>query len=288
MQPDWFSNAIASKAESKTTSHANAKIHYLHWPNTGKPGLVLVHGHAAHAHWWDFIAPMLKSNYDIIAPDLSGCGDSDHRSSYSAELFAEEIRTCAQAAELIKPMLVGHSFGGAMSRISAHLFPEVFSGLVIADSMISTRRGNRTPPTMPRSKTRYYKTLKEGMRRFRLRPPQPSENKFVLNYIAAHSLRETDQGFVFKLDPATFAKMPNDSIYPAASDMVKSLSIPVGFIYGKKSRFFPESVVDGLTEIFDPRFITAIPNAHHHVFVDQPLRFVDALDKMLGELSNEN
>ena len=34
-------------------------IHVALWGEEGDPGVVLVHGGAAHAHWWSFIAPQL-------------------------------------------------------------------------------------------------------------------------------------------------------------------------------------------------------------------------------------
>jgi pimeloyl-ACP methyl ester carboxylesterase len=34
-------------------------IHYIEWGEPTRPGIVLVHGGAAHAEWWSFIAPLL-------------------------------------------------------------------------------------------------------------------------------------------------------------------------------------------------------------------------------------
>ena len=44
-----------------------------------RPGLLLVHGNAAHAYWWSFIAPLLARDYNVAAMDLSGMGDSGWR-----------------------------------------------------------------------------------------------------------------------------------------------------------------------------------------------------------------
>jgi len=266
---------------------------------------MFVHGHAAHAHWWDFIAPAVSEGYDVVAIDLSGSGDSDHRDSYSAGLFAKEIVGCIEDARLASPVVVGHSFGGkeivgciedarlaspvvvghsfggSMTRIAAHLYPNKIKGIVIVDSVIPSQAGPRTPPPMPRSKTRYYPNLTEAKRRFRLRPPQPCDNDFILDHIAAHSVLETEQGYRFKLDSAVFAKMQVTEQFPPASDMITAMKMPVGFIYGVKSRFFTPEIVAELSMVVDERLTRSVPDAYHHVFLDQPLLFIERLKELL-------
>jgi len=49
----------------------------LRWAQAGKPGLLLVHGGFAHAHWWDFPSLLFFTDrYCVAAIDLSGMGDS--------------------------------------------------------------------------------------------------------------------------------------------------------------------------------------------------------------------
>jgi len=281
VQPSWFKQFVSQVPIDRTCVIDGAAIHYLHWPNPGKPGLMFVHGHAAHAHWWDFIAPAVSEGYDVVAIDLSGSGDSDHRDSYSAGLFAKEIVGCIEDARLASPVVVGHSFGGSMTRIAAHLYPNKIKGIVIVDSVIPSQAGPRTPPPMPRSKTRYYPNLTEAKRRFRLRPPQPCDNDFILDHIAAHSVLETEQGYRFKLDSAVFAKMQVTEQFPPASDMITAMKMPVGFIYGVKSRFFTPEIVAELSMVVDERLTRSVPDAYHHVFLDQPLLFIERLKELL-------
>ena len=55
-----------------------------------------MHGGAAHAHWWSFLAPQLAKQYYVVAPDLSGHGDSGRRTSYPRELWAREVLAVAE------------------------------------------------------------------------------------------------------------------------------------------------------------------------------------------------
>ena len=286
MQPKWFKQLIRVSPHDCTCIVEDATIAYRHWQNPGKPGLVFVHGHAAHSRWWDFIAPAFKQDYDIVAIDNSGSGNSDHRDQYSAVLFSEEIVSCINAAKLDSPIIVGHSFGGAMTRTTAYLHPQKLNAIVLIDSPLPSKKSSQTPMRIRTKRERFYDSLEQGKTRFRLRPPQPCKNSFILDYLAAHSLKSTPTGFKFKLDGAVFAKIISTKDLPSATDMVRNLTVPAGFIYGENSRFFPEAEVTSIKSIIDQKLIRVIPNAQHHVFLDQPLLFVKALKEILCRLNN--
>ena len=177
--PDWFQQYTTLARNDHWKTVAGARIHYQTWNDQeAKPGLLFVHGHAAHAHWWDFIAPAFIDKYKVAAMDMSGAGDSDHRDAYSARTFAQEIFTVAQALGE-DTIVVGHSLGGTMTRICGHLYGDRLGGIVIVDSNISRARGKRAPLPMPRRKDRIYTSIETGMRRFRLRPAQPSPPAYI-------------------------------------------------------------------------------------------------------------
>ena len=290
MPPNWFQQFTQAPCSNHSVNIDGANIHYQRWSGTGsaseKPGLLFVHGYGAHSHWWDFIAPAFVDKYDVVAMDMSGAGDSDHRDLYKVTNFANEIIGVCNDAQLHRPIIVGHSFGGAMTRIAAYLHADYLKGVVLVDSVMSRHRGKRIPPPGPRSRARYYKSLAEGAKRFRLRPPQPCSNKFIVDHIARYSLGQSEEGFYFKLDQSLFSRMQEDSKVdlPDAVTMVEETRCPVGFIYGSDSRFFPGEAADMLKEVIDPDLLQVVPDAHHHVFLDQPLLFIESLKSILASI----
>ena len=322
LSPSWFLKYLSTPISFNSLTVDGGEISYQRWSNSAKPiqddledgveddsksisairvnkpGLLFVHGYGAHAHWWDFIAPAFLDHYDVIAMDMSGAGESSHRSIYTATTFAEEIRGVCRDAKLRSPVIVGHSFGGAMTRIAAHLYGDEFKGIVIVDSAISrhisSKRGQRpvaaSPRTRVRTRMRHYQSITDGARRFRLRPPQPCENKFIVDHIAKHSLANSDQGFYFKLDQALFSKLQEDpdTDLPAAATMVANCPCQVGFIYGEKSRFFDDEAISTLNELIEPELLHRIPQAYHHVFLDQPKAFIDSLAQILKAMNSKN
>ena len=287
--PGWFRQFTTTPRRPRFIEVDGARIHYDTWPGQKeRPGLLFVHGNGAHSHWWDFIAPAFMDDFNVMAMDLSGAGDSGHRQRYSAGTFADEITAVLRDAGMERPIVAGHSFGGSMARITGYRYGETLGGLVLIDSGISGRRGRRQPPPRPRSVTRYYDTMSEAMKRFRLRPPQPCENTYLLDYIAEHSIEQTEHGYRYKLDQAMFAKMADsdDLDLPDAVTLIRKIKCPVGFIYGEQSRFFPPEAVALLKTVIVPDLLYSIPNAHHHVFLDQPLAFIDTLKQLLSRILN--
>ena len=58
----WFAAAIAREPERSTYEVDGAAIELLTWGDVGKPGLLFLHGNAAHADWWSFIAPLFADD----------------------------------------------------------------------------------------------------------------------------------------------------------------------------------------------------------------------------------
>ena len=282
MPPAWFSKYLNYQPNVGCFELEDTSISYRHWPNKEKPGLLFVHGHAAHARWWDFIAPAFKDSHNVAAIDLSGSGDSAHRRTYSTALFAREIIGCIDASEMKSTTVVGHSFGGTITRTAAYMYPEKIRAIVLADSHIPTQKAKPRSPVTLRDKRRYYQSLSEGIKRFRLRPPQPRPQHFIFNYIAEHSLRKTERGYCFKYDSRIFEKMTTEEDLPIATEMLRNIAMPIGLIYGKMSRFFSPPTIEALAKLIPPELSFGLAEAHHHVFLDQPEKFIEKLGALLS------
>src|SRR5712692_2957355 len=114
-------NEPAVTADAEPTSHyvrlGGIKLHYLDWGGDSSRLLILLHGGSAHAHWWDEAAPMLTCFAHVIALDFRGHGMSEwaQPADYGPGAYLEDV--VALAGHLgRKPVLVGHSMGGAVAQ----------------------------------------------------------------------------------------------------------------------------------------------------------------------------
>ena len=65
--PEWFRKALVAPRESRRVDVDGCDIHYLRWGGLNRPGIVLVHGGAAHAHWWTHFGPLLAGVFKDAA-----------------------------------------------------------------------------------------------------------------------------------------------------------------------------------------------------------------------------
>ncbi|MDA1075067.1 MAG: alpha/beta hydrolase [Proteobacteria bacterium] len=278
--PEWFFKAVETPSEEHTVEVDECDVHYRHWGDRSKPGLLLIHGMYAHSHWWDFIAPQLLDDYQVAAMDLTGMGDSDFRYSYDSVTFSNEIvAVCDDAGFDNNVIVVAHSFGGYMATRAAGLYPERFGALILVDSGI--RHPDEPIPDRPQmgGRAKAYPDKTTALGRFRLQPPQPCENEYIMEYIARNSLMPVDGGgWAWKFDddlPVTMKDMERQPEDYAA------LTLKFGLIYGEKSELFSAMTLDYMRELIPQEFpAVGLADAQHHVFLDQPLAFVAALKEM--------
>jgi pimeloyl-ACP methyl ester carboxylesterase len=281
--PEWFRKALEAPYEDREITVEGCPIHYLLWNRPGKPGLLLVHGGGAHAHWWRFLAPFFTDHYSVAALDLSGAGDSGRRDAYSGDLFAAELMgVCEDAGFDDKPIIVGHSFGGFVTMHTTTLYGDRLTGVVLVDSPVRPpdyqwQRDRKRAPIRPK---KIYPDFDAILERFRLMPPQNCANDYLVDYIGRHSVVPEEGGWTWKFDDQLFGKFRFGDMREA----LKSIPCRVGVLYGDRSALFTQEIADYMFEVLDSSVpFVSIPEADHHVFLDQPLPFVAALRTLLAE-----
>jgi pimeloyl-ACP methyl ester carboxylesterase len=122
----------AVPARGKFLELAGARIHYL--DKGAGPPIVMVHGLGGQSGNFGYaVVERLAGEFRVIAMDRPGSGYSTRASDDAARLKAQS----AFVAELIRklglgrPLLVGHSLGGAVALGVALDFPELVSGLAL-------------------------------------------------------------------------------------------------------------------------------------------------------------
>ncbi len=287
--PDWFRRAIDQPAQSRFVEVDGCPIHYLNWAidddekhADDRPGLLFIHGGGAHANWWRFIAPFFTKTHRVRAIDLSGMGDSGARDRYQPEIWAREIGdVLADGAPGPHPIIVGHSFGGLMAMKYGSGPGAVVAGVVIVDSPVQDPEDLPiAKPTSPhRSGPKIYPDLETALARFRLMPEQVCENAYITDFIARTSVKQVDGGWTWKFD---FKVMGSRRFGEPYGEELKALKCRSALIYGDRS-----AIVSGRTVAYMSRImgtsapVVEIPEAHHHVMLDQPLAFVAALRAIL-------
>jgi len=270
------------------TSHfieaGGLRLHYLEYgnrPTADRPVMLCLHGGAAHAHWFDFVAPDLLRDHRVIALDQRGHGDSQWADPpvYTYDRYAADLAEVVGKLDLRDFVLVGHSMGGIVSLLYAATYPGRLGRLVIADSIqrmteeraatlreVGTREGSR------------YATREEFVSRFRLRPAGTTAAPGIIRHLAEHSARHFPDGtWRHKFDRNVYALrevsdgMANWSRIAVPALLVKAARSP---------RISPEILAEVRSHRPEVAF-AEVADSDHHVTLDNPSGFVRAVRAFL-------
>jgi len=290
--PRWFTQALAQAPERRFVEVEGARIETLVWGEAGRPGLLFLHGHGAHADWYSFIAPLFAAHYRVVALSWSGMGGSDWRPSYSMDQFGREAAAVAEAAALfqadVAPVVVGHSFGALIALALAADCGHRFGGAVIVDPPVfrperlkqhkasKPQRVNLRPHNV-------YPTLASALARFRLLPQQPCANLFILDHIARRSLREVageaGPGWAWRFDWRLWSRLQRRN----PKSLIAAARCPLALVRGARSGLMSrEDAAFAMSLLGDGAPFVEVPDADHHVMLDQPLAFAAAIEALLA------
>lgn len=278
--PQWFTDAVHAPFESAFVDVDGVAIAYRAWGERGKPGLVFVHGNAAHLGWWSFLTPLFAAEYRVVALSLSGMGASGWRDrNYSIGGYAVEALAAAEVAGAClagPPILIGHSLGGMPVLRAAGVRDQIRAGIIV-DSALP---GPEMTESAPRLSLRTYPDLPTALGRFRLSPTQPCANAYIADYIARMALKQVEDGsWGWRFDPNLWGGMDLGDPW---RDLAQ-VEAPIAIIRGQFSHM-TSGAMDERIRATAPEgtpFID-IPEAYHHVMVDQPLALVASLRTLLA------
>ena len=119
--------------QRQTFTNNSMEISYLQWSDRGMP-LLLLHGMADHALVWSSLGDYLSSNYQVIAPDLRGHGESGKPTTgYHFQDYIGDLRALINHLGWTQAHILGHSWSAKIAAIWATQQPEVFKSLILVD-----------------------------------------------------------------------------------------------------------------------------------------------------------
>ena len=100
------------------------RLNYLDWGGNGPP-LILIHGIANSPHIFDEIAPLLRTDFRVLAYARRGHGHSDAPAGpYDAEALVEDLRRLLDNLHIERASFIGWSMGGNEMTAFAGQFPD--------------------------------------------------------------------------------------------------------------------------------------------------------------------
>jgi esterase len=254
----------------------------LEWGEPGRPALCFLHGGSAHAHWFDAVVPAFAARYHVVSLDQRGHGESDwaQPAAYSTGDFVSDLVGVVDTLGWERLALVGHSMGGHNAMAFAAWHPARLWALCVVDSRpliprerleVMHRRGHRGPRPHP--------SLDAALRSFRLLPPETTADPRLLEHLGREGIVQRDGGFVYRFDPAgNGMRRPVDG-WP----LLPRITAPTLLVRGEHSPVLPTAMAEEMRRRIPDARLVEIPGAYHHLVLDQPGAFAQALDRFLEE-----
>ena len=109
--------------------------------------MVLLHGNPGFVQDWGSVVDPLDENYRVLAFDRPGHGYSERpsASAVTPTVQARLLHAALERLQVADPILVGHSWGGALALIYALEYPEDVSGLVLIGTRAFPLEGAGNP-----------------------------------------------------------------------------------------------------------------------------------------------
>ena len=286
----WWQQALRHTSRSDYTVVDGTRLHYRCWEpaDPGQPLLLFAHGYRGNSHWWDWIAPSFTDRFRVAALDFSGMGASDTRREYTSESFAQDLLGVLAALGGNNATVVGHSIGGAFllhacaidSERSDEQFPDKAIGhAIVIDSWVRFPERDVQPQPRKIGASDPYPSFAAARARYQLRPPQPTAIEPLIEHLAHHSIREVAGGWRWCFDPA----LPFAPNHADGAALLRRISTAVDVVYGERSSVIDSrraaNMVDCMRRARGP---IAVPEAHHHVMLDQPLALIALLRTLLA------
>jgi pimeloyl-ACP methyl ester carboxylesterase len=98
-------------------------------------------------------------------------------------------------------------------------------------------------------------------------------------YIAENSVRRVADGWTWLFDPAAFRQLRPASLF----GQLVEVTCPLALVRGEESRILDRETAEQMCDQFGGTCVLIdIPQAHHHVMIDQPLALVSVIRTLLA------
>lgn len=253
------------------------------------PVLIILHGLFGSSDNWTSIAKNLSDIFTVILPDSRNHGKSPHSERHDYDSMALDLRELVDKLGLHKFYLAGHSMGGKVAVEFALKWPEMLSGLLVAD--ISPFRVEDEK----RSEYGQHEKILRTMIGMDLTSISSRQEAAAL--LKEKGISETTAGFILKNLHRTSGnlfewKINTKSLFENLEkilkgiDRSKALSLqvtgfPVIFVRGTESDYLPPDDYDDIRRIFPAAEFIEIPGAGHWLHADKPDEMTDCIKKLI-------
>jgi pimeloyl-ACP methyl ester carboxylesterase len=222
------------------------------WGDEALPPLLALHGWLDNAGSFALLAPRLASRFRVIALDLPGHGCSDHLAPGASYHYLDYVRVvlaAAEALQLDRYSLLGHSLGAGIAALTASAMPERIERLLLIEGLgplgddgshtlqrfrdtLTLRDDNRKP-------LRVFRDIAQAINVRSMVSGLPTE---LAQPIVERGLIEADGGWRWRSDPRLTRPSPMRLAESQIHALLRGIETPTALLLAEPATSYLPSV----------------------------------------------
>ncbi len=234
------------------------------------PALVLLHGWTENHKFWKFQTPTFSREYNVIAIDLRGHGESDKpKTGYSIQTFADDLHHLLNTFETNRAIIVGHSMGGMTALVFCLKYPEKVKALILVNTTsVGVHEAGLISPkeTLQMIRTSGFENIVEHFFAQTFFAPGTSED--LISWAKSEVLK-TPQ---YVVEEALKAIMEHD-----VTARLSEITVPTLIIHGTQDFAISVKMAEMMNEKILNSNLQIIEGVGHHTMLEKPDEFGNAV-----------
>ena len=256
----------------------------------GDEVLLRINGMAGSADTWRAVIPQLAKKYRVVAPDLTGHGQSSKpRTDYSLGAFAVGLRDLLDELGIESATIVGHSLGGGVAMQFLYQHPDYCRRLVLISSgglgpdvgwvlrLLAAPGAELVMPIIaPAPVLRAGNAVRTWLSSAGLRSPRGAE---IWSAYSSFSDRETREAFLRTLRSVVDYRGQSVS---ALNRLTLRADLPALAIWCEQDTIIPVAHAYSALEARPDCRLEVLPDVGHFAQVEAPTEVVDLIEDFIA------
>ncbi len=240
----------------------------------GEPAVILVHGWACDANYWNEQLEALKAHYTVVTVNLAGHGGSgSNRTDWSIAHYAGDVAAVAREVPATHLVLVGHAMGASVALAATPLIGPRVIGIVAVDALRSVGEPPLPPPEIARRVAPFQADFVGATRRL------VTESLFERN---ANRALVQKVAYDMSLEPPAIAIASLEGLLSLdLTPLLPQIRVPV---YAINSDLVPTDA-RRIRQALPGFSLEVLEHSGHFLMLESPARFNPLLVKDIGALA---
>jgi pimeloyl-ACP methyl ester carboxylesterase len=282
-------------AEELSIALPQATLAARRWGDASRPPLLALHGWLDNAGSFDFLAPLLADEWQVVALDLRGHGRSSHIAPgawYHYVDYFDELRAVLDHFGWAQADLLGHSLGGTLASLFAALYPERIGTLLLVEALgpLTTTLDDALPRLRraldqqaafgARRPLRVFPTLDDAIA---ARVLANDLSEAAARAIVVRGVQAVDGGYVWSSDPRLTLASPQRFTEDEVLAMLAGIRAPTLLVLAEPATsYLPSAMMDRRAAQVPGIRVRRLPG-HHHLHMDEAAAVAAAIRAFRAE-----